>query len=398
MRRCAIPGAYKRTTDKHRGKAGRWTAWYHDAGGVRRTRAGFTDKAATEALARQLDDDARKVRDGTLDPRAERIKAALREPLLKHVGDYRDYLVAKGGTIDHADDIRSVLSRLFLQARIRSLPDLRLDAVQSALGRLRATRSARTANHARGAVRAFSRWLADVERIERPVAGLSTTGNYNEEADRRLVRRALTWDEVGRLMEAAAAAPPVVTRRDGRGGPVAAEMSGPDRAALYLTAMATGYRREELASLTPESFRLDGDAPSVVVAAADTKNGRGAAQPIRRDVAALLAPFVAGREPGVPVFQLPEKTARMLRGDLERAGIPHRTPEGVCDFHGIRAAYITSLVNEGHNARIVQILARHSDIRLTMEKYYKATDRDVRAAIENDGKTRQNKPSTDGNP
>jgi hypothetical protein len=46
-------------------------------------------------------------------------------------------------------------------------------------------------------------------------------------------------------------------------------MTGPDRAICYRLAVATGLRFSEIASMTPESFHLDGPGmPSVVVLAA----------------------------------------------------------------------------------------------------------------------------------
>ena len=51
-------------------------------------------------------------------------------------------------------------------------------------------------------------------------------------------------------------------------------MKGIDRAALYLVAAGTGYRRSELRSLTPECFDLGADSPTVAVEAAHSKAGR----------------------------------------------------------------------------------------------------------------------------
>ena len=47
-----------------------------------------------------------------------------------------------------------------------------------------------------------------------------------------------------------------------------------DRFTIYLTAAATGFRTSELASMTPESFDLDGSTPTATVQAACTKNRR----------------------------------------------------------------------------------------------------------------------------
>ena len=51
-------------------------------------------------------------------------------------------------------------------------------------------------------------------------------------------------------------------------------MPGPDRAILYAVAIGTGLRFEELHSLTPESFDLDVDPPTITCLGENTKNGR----------------------------------------------------------------------------------------------------------------------------
>jgi len=74
--------------------------------------------------------------------------------------------------------------------------------------------------------------------------------------------------------------------------------------------------------------------PSVRVAACCTKNGDEATLPIPNDLADDLAAYVATLPTGAPIFPLPvEKGAKMLRVDLEAAGIPYRDAAGlVFDF------------------------------------------------------------------
>src|SRR5260370_1127230 len=60
----------------------------------------------------------------------------------------------------------------------------------------------------------------------------------------------------------------------------------------------------------------------------------------------------------------------MLRIDLDAAGIAYRDEEGrVADFHALRHSYITLLSRSGVSPKVAQELARHSDIRLTMNVY-----------------------------
>jgi site-specific recombinase XerD len=180
----------------------------------------------------------------------------------------------------------------------------------------------------------------------------------NPDTDPRHQRRALTTDEQRRLIRAAAA------------GRCSFDLTGRDRAMLYRLALGTGFRRGELASLTPESFRLDDDPPVVTVKAAYSKRRREDRQPIRPELADALRPWVASKARGRPVFgRLTEETAPMLRLDLKAAGIPYETDEGFADFHCLRHTYITELIRAGVPIKTVQQLARHANPALTLKVY-----------------------------
>jgi hypothetical protein len=75
------------------------------------------------------------------------------------------------------------------------------------------------------------------------------------------------------------------------------------------------------------------------------------------------------------------RTAEMLRVDLEAAGVPYETSEGVADFHALRSAYITYLVASGASVKTCQTLARHSDPKLTIGIYAKASLHDIAGAV-----------------
>lgn len=63
--------------------------------------------------------------------------------------------------------------------------------------------------------------------------------------------------------------------------------------------------------------------------------------------------------PGPPVLYKPA------------AGVPYETAAGDLDFHALRQSYIThgSLIRSGANPKVVQMLARHSTITLTLDRY-----------------------------
>ena len=111
----------------------------------------------------------------------------------------------------------------------------------------------------------------------------------------------MTPDEASKVIHAA------------ENGPETHDMSGPDRAMLYSLALGTGFRADELRTLTVERFDLEADPATVTVLAAYAKNGREAVQPISAALADRLRPWLALRPSGRPVFDgLTDRTAEML--------------------------------------------------------------------------------------
>src|SRR4051794_40822803 len=94
------------------------------------------------------------------------------------------------------------------------------------------------------------------------------------------------------------------------------------------------------------SFDLDSDQPVVRVRAAYTKNGDEAVLPLRPDLCDLLRPYLAGRPAVAPVWPgtWVERSARMLRKDLERAEVAYVDDEGrYRDFHSLRHRFGSEL-------------------------------------------------------
>jgi site-specific recombinase XerD len=266
--------------------------------------------------------------------------------------------------------------------------DLQASAVQECLAGLREEgKSIKTANDYLDAVKGLSRWLwRDRRTPTDPLAGMSRLSHG--ETDLRHQRR-----DLRRLLEAARASP--VTRR---------RLSGIDRHFLYLTACATGFRASELASMTPESFDLDGDPPTATVRARCTKNRVLAQQPLPRDVADALRPFLAGKPAGAPLWPGKWNTRAflMVQRDLEVARatwlgdaqdaperarressdfLAYRDAEGrYADFHALRHSFITMVGKTGVSPKEHQDLARHSTYALT-GRYTHSRLYDLAAAV-----------------
>ena len=203
-------------------------------------------------------------------------------------------------------------------------------------------------------------------------------GAENTTADRRHDRRELDAGELRRVLESARD-----SQRSFRG------LSGRDPYHLYATACGTGFRASALASLTPGSFDLSADLPTVTLAARHAKNRKTKVQPIPEDLADLLRGYLAGRPAGQPVWggtwARDHRGAEMLRADLEAAGVPYAVegPDGplYADFHSLRHSYLTLGGRAGIDLRTLQELAGHSTPALTA-RYSHRRLHDLAGAVE----------------
>jgi integrase len=173
--------------------------------------------------------------------------------------------------------------------------------------------SAQTSNAYTASLVEFGRWMISGRKprlAENPFADL---GRSNVELDRRHDRRDLQPEELQRLLEAARA-----SRRVYRG------LTGEDRYFLYLTAVVTGFRSDELAALVPESFACMAETPAVTLPTRFTKNKKPTVQPLPADVARGLAHYLTTKPKGQSVWGRTwhPHAAQMISKDLKEAGIP----------------------------------------------------------------------------
>ena len=142
---------------------------------------------------------------------------------------------------------------------------------------------------------------------------------------------------------------------------------------LYRVAMETGLRRADLSTLKPSSFDFDSPETTVRVEASNVKNRKTTIQVIRPELVAELRRWfqeaeIASESPLWP--KLTDKTAEMLKRDLEAVGIPYVDDAGLyADFHALRHSFISLLAAGNVHPKLAQRLARHSDINLTMSRY-----------------------------
>ena len=318
---------------------------------------GYTDKQATKAKAAEIERRAMRQAEGLVDPTDEHAKI----PLDEHLADYIRYLTDKGNTGKHVSLSATRIQSCLDGCHFVKIADVQTSAVLAFLADLRtAGKSLKTANEYLAATKGFMRWLwRDKRTAVDPLAGLPRLASKGA-VDIRHARRDLDPDELRRLLEATRQSP--TPRR---------RLSGNDRYFLYLTACATGFRASELASLTPESFDLTFDAPTVTVSSSCAKNRREAVQPLPADVAEALREFLHGKPAGKPVWpgKWSSRGFLMIRADLREARriwlaeaqdatervemermdfLTYCDSQGrYADFHALRHSYITAIGKTG---------------------------------------------------
>ncbi len=375
-----MPSVYKPKADRDR-RDRPWSIIYTGPDGKRVYARGFTDKRLTLEYARKLEDEARLIREGVIDPRTARLRKNRRIRLPEHIADYDTFLRNKGVTEDHRKRTVWYLEQISRGAGWTLVDDINADGLLGAIAVERSSRklSARSTNARIVAWKSFTRWLTDRDRIPtNPLRGLS---KRRESDDRRRRRRALSAEEVHRLLDAAAAGPAVSWRRAG----ASHALSGEDRAMLYRVMLDTGLRLGEVTSLTPGSFRLDEPGgPVVRVAAGYSKRRRDEVQPLPRPLAADLAGWLVGKPENEPLWPRPYNAVeRLLKPDLERADVPYRdADERQADFHAFRHTYITRLALSDVPLAVAQKLARHASPVLTANVYTHVELDERRSAID----------------
>ncbi len=321
-------------------------------------------------LARAVREQDRR-EDGHFNTCAEEEK----RPLTEHLKGYISALEGNDDTGSYIRRTQARVLRVLDGCGFKMSRDVKPGPVLDYLKLLqtRAGLGVTTRNHYLRAMKSFTAWLVrDGRAAENRLGHLSA---LNANADRRHERRALTAEEARNVVAAAEA------------GEVVLGMSGPLRALCYRVALATGLRANEIRSLTWGSFDLGGN-PTVTVEAGYSKHRRRDVLPLAADMAQALRRWRLQHGLDDPVFPLPQRTARMLRVDLEAAGIAYRTGAGrdsigqVADFHALRHTFITNLVRGGVHPKVAQTLARHCTISLTMDHYAHLEALEQRSALD----------------
>jgi integrase len=313
---------------------------------------------------------------------------------------------------------------MFDACGFQCLSDLKYEPVERwLLQRQREGMSARVHNAYKASLMAFSNWAAQGRRMEsNPFTRLPTA---NEKADRRRQRRALSAEELQRLLFVAPLRPLADYGRksvtkvdadcDGRATwkkqkldidtiesaclraqnvlierpDMIAELQqrGQRNAMFYMLAAYTGLRRNELASLKIKHIHLEGDIPWISLDARHEKARRGAQLPLKAILAQRLRKYIRqahGPNPSPNTKLLTPPSLRAFNLDLAAADIEKVDSLGrSVDIHSLRHTFGTMLARAGVTPQAAQKLMRHSKIDLTMNLYTHLDLAEISSAVQN---------------
>jgi len=387
----------KTTGHKAASESKKWWGQYRDALGIMRHKPLAQDKKIAQQMLNDIMAKVEKEKSGTLDP----FDTEMSKPIQIHFDDFEKHLRSKNSNPAYVVEVIAKIKRCATFCHWQRIKQIRTSDVENFLFDLRESRglSIQTSNHYLKALKAFARWL--VRNLRMKLNPLDIIEPLNVRTDRRHDRRALTMEEFTLLLQAA------------ENGPPAVGLTGLDRAMLYVLAAWTGFRRGELGSLTLRSFNLKRNNPTVSVEAAYSKHRRDDIQVLHPDIVERFLKWLEIRKPESEseiLFPISKKTCETTRNtskmmifdlaaarrqwlagandDAERetrqAGdfLKYQDSQGkFADFHALRHTFITNLSRANVSPKVAQTLARHSDIRLTMQIYTHIDSDEQAAAI-----------------
>lgn len=377
---------YRRTQKFPDGTERTWGPWwlqYHHRGRLVRVSLRTRDKRAAEIAAGDVIKKAELRSAGVFDPHAEQKV----RPLDEHLGEFEAVLVARDVVARYRQERMGTLRTFAAWAKAKRLGDLDVADASRWVGELAVTGlSARSLNTRITGLKQFGAWLFRTHRL--PFDPFSTLERRNEDADPRHVRRALTRDEVDRLLDAARHGSVERARafasKTGLSPAYEARLRhwGAWRAVIYEIAVGTGLRANELRTLTWGAVDLDRGRARVTARFAKSRKEQTVElhDALVGTLRSVRPTAVLPTTPVVPPRCFP--TIRTFDADLATAGIAKTDDAGrVVDFHALRHTFVSRLSEAGVHPRVAMALARHSDLSLTMKHYTDVSLLDLKGAV-----------------
>lgn len=318
--------------------------WYYKVIGDKRTYPGYRDKVATTAKAAEHEKRLARGEQGLIDLFSEHRKCSLST----HADDFVNDLRAKQRDSMYVYNAGRILKRLMEECCWTNAISVTPDSFIK--WRQRQNLAPKSLNEYLAFANGLFNWMVKHDRIQ--VNPLRQVGKVEVRGKERRVRRALTDSEVTRLLS----------------------IAGP-RKPVYLLALITGLRKDELAHLHWSDIHLEAVRSFLTVRASISKNHKSATILLRDDVAQELRKLRTADDATDDdlVFRV-MPTIYRYKHDLARACIAYKDSQGrQADFHALRHTFATNLARAGINPRVCMELMRHSDMKLTTKVYTDTT-------------------------
>jgi len=366
-----------------------WTAQFTDeTGKTRKVPTKTTVRSVAEKILAKYEMDVARIRTGVatreeLD-KAEAPKVTVAEALDRLLTKMK----ASGNVPLHIRTTRQQITDILKDCGIDSIADIRREPIERWIAnelqrrdnsvetindserRHKKPRSATTINQYVSSLKCFVQYLTEIELL--PNHTLKSIRKLNVELDRRLIRRAMTKDEVERLFLATAA------------GKNTAAGTPEERVLIYQLLLGTGLRSTELSLLTPKQINFE--QCRLIIEAAKTKNKKADVLPLRADLVQSLKERVEAKaiKPHERIFRHDmRQILRAFCSDLQAAGIERKGSDGRCiDIHSLRKTFGTMLAKAGVPLTTTQRLMRHSTPILTAKLYIDVEGVDMMQALD----------------
>jgi len=365
-------------------RSGNYQALYLDHNGRRRT-VTMPTKSKALKVAKLKEAQSEEIRLGVR-PAPSSASEHCNDEYANVIEEYLAWGCSQGGrrgrpwSEKHGKHRRKQLAWWEEQLGLHTLGDLKgvLPRVEKALrGLLKAGRAGKTIANYAESLGAFCDWCIQRGYMDTdPLKGLAPFDTTPQ-----TVRRAMLVEEIRQLLEVAPS----------------------HRRMLYEVAFLSGLRANELRNLTV--VHLDVERSGLNLDAAWTKNRKPGFQPLPKDLIERLRIFASSGEarsiyeknfkkaksnrlpPENPLLYVPTQTDRVLKIDLQAAGIPIQNVKGKLDFHACRVAFINLILERGEvTPKEAQDLARHSTLDMTMNTYGRVREERLAEAVERAGK------------
>jgi integrase len=350
-----------------------WTAQFTDeTGKVRRVSTKTKNRSAAEKILARLEADVDRIKSGVV-TREELTKAPVRPVvLIEALEKFRTKMVAGGNTAKHIKRTIDHVCLVLQESGIDTIAQIRREAIERWIADevQKKKRAPRTINSYIVSLKSFVLYLTNIDLL--PKNPLKAIRKLNEAVDQRKQRRAMTAEEVERLL---------IATTNG----VAKYAGQPEeRMLIYRLLLGTGLRSTELSLLTPS--QIDFERCRLTIEAVKTKNKKADVLPLRPELVQSVKEWIETHEiqPHERIFHFSDSSIlRSFYGDLKAAGIERKSPDGrSIDIHSLRKTFGTRLAAAGVPLTTVQRLMRHSTPTLTAKLYIDVDPINMMEALE----------------